>query len=350
MRKKFDWLLFSLIISVGSISLLVLYSLNKSLALNQFIYWIIGLIAFFIASKVNIANWQRFTFLMYAGTLLGLILLFFISDPVRGSVRWIDFGFFRLQPSEIAKISSIFSLAVFYKERSAKKIKNFLLSLLIIAPFMTLVIKQPDIGNTLSLGAIWLGITLTAGVRPKVLTTFFAMFLILGFIAYEFLAPYQRERIISFINPNIDPLGIGYNVIQAKVAVGSGQLFGRGLGQGTQSQLNFLPEAESDFIFAAISEQLGFLGAGLLLVLYTLMIKRTLKALTTENRFAKLLTVGIVSLIVFQFAINVGMNMGVFPITGITFPLISYGGSSLISTLILLGIIFRINSTKTQGS
>ena len=163
---------------------------------------------------------------------------------------------------------------------------------------------------------------------------------LLVIIGYEILSPYQKIRFESFLNPAGDPLGTGYNIIQSKIAVGSGGIFGKGLGQGSQSQLNFLPEAESDFIFASLTEQLGFFGAGILIALFVLLLRRIVNFASGQDRFIKLILAGTCSFLVFQFSVNVGMNMGLLPVTGITLPLVSYGGSSLISTLFLLGLAF----------
>ncbi len=188
--------------------------------------------------------------------------------------------------------------------------------------------------------AIWFGITQAAGFRLKHLMTIILITLIFVAFFFELLAPYQKARLFSFFNPNADPLGTGYNLIQSKIAVGSGNFFGRGLGRGPQSQLNFLPEAESDFIFASIAEQLGFIGAGLLLILYAWLATRLLQIAKNQSRFAQLIIIGTFSFLLLQFLISIAMNMGLLPVTGITLPLVSYGGSSLIMTLFLLGVTF----------
>jgi len=170
----------------------------------------------------------------------------------------------------------------------------------------------------------------------------FAIGAIILILSYELLAPYQKNRILTFIDPNIDPLGTGYNIIQSKIAIGSGQLLGRGFAQGTQSQLKFLPEAESDFIFASITEQLGFAGAAVLTTIYAWLIIRIISFTKDKDRLGQLILIGITTFLVTQFTVNVGMNLALLPVTGITFPLVSYGGSSLLTTLFLLGIVYSI--------
>lgn len=342
MIKRWDNIAFLSLLALGSISLLIISSISKNLANNQLIFWGIGLIVFFIFSRFDYSNWQKLSLPFYFIVLASLILLIFIGDPIRGSVRWVDLGPFRFQPSELSKIASIFLLASFLKEKSASKIKNALISFLIILPHFSLVFRQPDLGNALVILAIWLGMSLLAGLKFKYLFFLFLIASSVLFLELSILSDYQKSRLSTFINPTSDPLGEGYNIIQAKIALGSGGLFGKGLGHGSQSQLNFLPEAESDFIFASLVEQLGFFGGFLIIAIYTILILRIIKISWQSDHFARLIIAGTVSFLIFQFMVNTGMNMGLLPVTGITLPLISYGGSSLVSTLFLLGVVFSI--------
>lgn len=342
MNRKWDILALMSIFALGSISLLVISSVNISLINNQLIFWVIGIFAFLISVNFNYRSWPKISLPIYVFVILLLILLVFVGSPVRGSVRWFDFGPFRLQPSELAKLSSILLLANFFKEKSAANLKNALFSFILILPAAFLVFRQPDLGNALVLLAIWLGISFSAGFKIKYLAVLIAVGLVLSLFEFGFLSDYQKSRLNSFINPNADPLGQGYNIIQAKIALGSGGFFGKGLGQGSQSQLNFLPEAESDFIFASLVEQLGFIGGSLIILLFTLLLTRIIKMSNSSDRYATLIIAGVISFLTFQFLVNAGMNMGLLPVTGITLPLVSYGGSSLITTLFLLGIVFSI--------
>lgn len=348
MKEKFDRVTLFLILAIGSLSLLTTFAINRSLFTSQLIFWVLGLIVFYIASHFDHVTIKKIALPMYAICVILLSSLFLIGDPVRGSIRWIDLGFFRFQPSELTKVALIFLLADFFGKNSAGKLKNVILSLVIVGIPAALVFKEPDLGNSLSLLAIWGGMSLIAGLRVKHMVTIGFVVVLLVFLGVEFLSPYQKNRIETFLNPNNDPLGTGYNVIQSQIATGSGGIFGKGLGRGSQSQLNFLPEAESDFIFAAYVEQLGFLGAVLLLSLYTYLIYRILTSLSTPDTFSKLIISGTGSFLAFQFFVNVGMNMGILPVTGITLPLVSYGGSSLISTLFLIGVIFSIRRYRVQ--
>ena len=342
MRKNFDFLTFSIIIGIGSLSLLTLFSLNRQLYTSQLIFWIFGLFIFYFSSHIDLQFLKKIATPLYVLSIVLLIILFWVGEPIRGSIRWFDLGVFRLQPSEIVKIATIIVLASFFQNRTAGNIKNVLLSLLIIFPVVFLIFRQPDLGNALSIMAIWLGMTFVAGFSFKHILVLSVAAAILGIIGFEILSPYQKIRVVSFLNPTADPLGTGYNIIQSKIAIGSGGIFGRGLGSGSQSQLNFLPEAESDFIFASLAEQLGFFGAGVLIGLFVFLISRIANSAKGQDRFVKLILTGTCSFLIFQFTVNIGMNLGLLPVTGITLPLVSYGGSSLISTLFLLGIAFSV--------
>lgn len=342
MRVKWDILLLLLILALGSISVLIISSINPTLARNQLIYWIIGFTLLFFISHLNYQTFTRYSTGFYIACLITLAMLLFFGEAIRGSVRWFNFGFFRFQPSELTKLASILALSTFYTNNLATNFKNITKGLLIIAPATILVFIQPDIGNSLAFLAIWLGIVLASGIKLKHVAALVLITIVFIFFLLEFLAPYQQERLKSFINPTQDPLGTGYNIIQSKIAIGSGLLFGRGYSRGTQSQLQFLPEAESDFIFASIAEQLGLLGGSIVLIIFTFLIIRLISYINNAGRFGQLIIVGTISYLLVQFLVNVGMNLGLLPVTGITFPLVSYGGSSLITNMLLFGIIFSI--------
>lgn len=339
MTKNIDLILLALILGIGALSLSILYTMSRAIASAQLIFWVIGLALLYVSSTFTSYIWQKITPYFYLFSIISLILLFFLADPVRGSVRWIELGFFRIQPSELAKLSTILMLAQFFKERSAKDIRNVFFSLLIIIPPVLLVILQPDLGNTLAFFGIWLGITLATGIRPKQVFSVLFIGLISFIFLYEILAPYQKERLISFFAPTKDPLGTGYHLIQSKIAIGSGQFFGRGLGFGYQSQLKFLPEAETDFIFATVVEQLGFVGGTILLVLLGFVLLRLYWLISGMQRFGQLFTIGLIAYLQVQILVNIGMNMALAPVTGITLPLVSAGGSSLVITLLAFGIL-----------
>lgn len=340
MRPNFDTSLLAIVLALGALSLTTIFAANKGQALNQTIFWVLGLVIFSIVRQLDMRYLKNFAKPAYFFAIIALVTVFILGETIRGSVRWIDLGIFRFQPSEVAKIASILLLSRFFQNREAQNFKNVILSFLAILPLFVLILIEPDIGSAGAIIAIWASIVFVAGLKREHALALFLSFMLILVVTFEFLAPYQKERITTFLNPTKDPLGAGYNIIQSKIAVGSGQLFGLGLGKGSQSQLNFLPESESDFIFASIAEQFGFLGSGLVISLLFAMQLKILKMAKNVNRFGQLLTMGTLGLFLYQFTINVGMNMALIPVTGITLPFVSYGGSSLVSNLILLGMIF----------
>lgn len=342
MRKAWDWQFFLTILAIGSISLLVIFSLNRSLFVNQLFFWVLGIGVLWFFSYFDYKAWPKISTAFYIFTLFLLITLFIFGEATRGSIRWFDIGPFRLQPSEIAKAASVLMLASFFKDRDGSKIINVILGFLLITPALALILAQPDLGNALAFFAIWLGISISAGFRIKDVVAFLVIGLLASVMLYEVLAQYQKDRILTFINPARDPLGTGYHIIQSKIAVGSGQFLGKGLGNSTQSQLKFLPEAESDFIFASTAEQMGLLGSGLLISLFGFLLFKILNIASKFESYTRHILIGIFSFLSLQFLVNVGMNLGLLPVTGITLPLASYGGSSLITTLFLLSIVFSV--------
>lgn len=325
-----------LLISIG---ILVIYSSSKELAIQQAIFTVIGFIFFIVVSKLELQSIKSFINPLYIFILILLIAVLFLGFETRGTLRWIPLGIFNIQPSEFAKPVLILLLAKFWSENHPSWI-NVVKSLLWAAPFFLLVFKQPDLGSSLTLMAIWLGVLLATGVSVRKIMILFLIAVIVIPVSWSFLHGYQKERILSFLAPESDPLGKGYNLIQSMIAVGSGGFLGRGLGMGTQSRLQFLPEFRTDFIFASIAEELGFVGAVLILALYLLLLVYSLRGTQkSSNRFSFLVIMGVVSMILFQVFVNIGMNIGILPITGITLPLISYGGSSAVATLLSLGMV-----------
>jgi rod shape determining protein RodA len=337
-RSALDWQLIipSLILLVFGLAALGSISLN--LALTQFIFIIIGGLIFFFFSKFHYQNHRHLISLYTIGSLVFLILPFLFGAVTRGSIRWIQIGSLTLQPSEIIKP---FLIIIFASLLAQKTNLLTYFSYLLIPAF--LIFKQPDLGSTLVVMAIWLGMLFISD-----LPVIYPLGLLLaGFglspLIYKFLKPYQQQRIISFLNPYADPKASGYHVIQSTIAVGSGGLWGRGLGHGTQSQLQFLPERHTDFIFALIAEEMGLFGSIILLVTYFFLLKRLLNiAQQAPDKFSQLITIGVFSMIFFQAIVTIAMNLGLLPITGITLPLVSSGGSSLLATMIGLGIVHNI--------
>lgn len=343
-RTKFlpDFLITLPVILLLSLGILVIYSSDPRLAMQQSIFALVGLTIYWFLSLVDFESYNNYAKYLYIGVLALLLVVFVVGIETRGSLRWIQIGGINLQPSEFAKPILILFLAKFWSSSRVSWL-NILKSFLMIVPLLGLVFKQPDLGTALTLLMIWLVMLVGANISVVKLAVMGFVSLILMPIVWIFLQDYQRLRVLSFISPFNDPLGSGYNIIQSTIAVGSGQITGRGLGRGTQSRLQFLPEYRTDFIFASIAEELGFLVSVVVIGLYGLIIGRSLKIIQdTQSRFGSLLIFGSLGMLFFQIVVNIGMNIGVVPITGITLPLLSYGGSSIVATLMSLGLVASV--------
>ena len=325
-----------------SVGILVIYSSSKELAFQQLIYTIVGLLFFIFISQLDIYSIRKFIYPLYFFTILLLVVVLIVGIETRGAVRWIPVGFFNIQPSEFAKPVLILFLSLFWTNNRPSWVSIFK-SLIWISPFLFLIFKQPDLGSTLTLMAIWVGILIASQISFKKMLILILIGILVLPISWLSLRDFQKQRIIGFLNPAADPLGRGYNLIQSTIAVGSGQLWGRGLGRGTQSRLQFLPEYRTDFIFASIAEELGFVGCLIILMIYLYLLISCLGIVSkAEDKFNYLLMLGVYSMLIFQIFVNIGMNIGILPITGITLPLISYGGSSVVVTLICLALVSRV--------
>lgn len=318
---------------------------SESLIKVQALAFVLGLAVFWFVNSIDFRVLSFLSLPFYLFTVVSLLLLFVFGENIRGSIRWFNLGNFLFQPSELAKPFLIVSFCAFFdyfKERINQWRILILLAVLAVLP-LGLILKQPDFGTFIvaasSLGILFLASPLKwSRWLPVILIT-----VILLPLFYLSLAPYQKARVQTFFNPQSDPLGSGYNVIQSKIAVGSGELWGRGWGRGTQSSLRFLPERHTDFIFATYAEETGFIGCLFLLLLYIVIFIRSLVVLTrSDNLLGSLLVLGSMGAIFSQVAINIGMNIGLLPVTGIPLPLVSYGGSQMVTTFFLLGIIASV--------
>ena len=341
--RSFNWWILGPALVLVGLSLVTLFSIAPDFLFQQILFLVAGIVFFFSLYQTDYRIFKIFggLFHLMAIALLGALFLF--APRVRETVRWFDIGGFQIQPSEFAKpFLTLFFASVLSSLREFS-LKNLLfLSFLISLP-VSLVAKQPDLGTAFILLSFWLVMILVAGFPLKILLLFLLVFSILLPQFWGFLKDYQKMRILTFLNPNLDPLGAGYNVIQAQIAVGSGRIFGKGLGFGTQSHLKFLPEQHTDFIFATLAEEAGFLGSVIVVGAFFVLIFQILAtAQKALDAFGCLLCVGVASQLLVQVFVNIGMNIGLVPITGITLPLVSYGGSSLISTFISLGIVASV--------
>ena len=350
--KGIDWILFFSTIFLASLGILMIYStsieaegVDYSFVIRQSFYLVIGVVAFFVVAKIDYRMLAHFSPVLYIIVVALLLLTFIVGETTRGSVRWIDLNFITIQTSEIAKPVIILALATFFSKYSPKKLMNVVFSFVIVAVPSFLVFLQPDLGNTLIIISLWVVLVFAAGIR--FLHTFLITLVssLTAPIIWAFLKDYQKDRLTSFLSPQEDPLGSGYNLVQSIIAVGSGGLTGKGFGRGTQSQLNFLPEQKTDFIFATMAEELGFLGVSLVLGSLGLIIYRIYVIFSRcSDSLGSLVALGVGSVIVIHAFINIGMNIGLFPVTGVTLPLLSFGGSSLLSTMLGLGLVSSISS------
>lgn len=335
-------------LTLVSIGILVIYSSSHELAFQQFIYTLVGLIFFITLAQIDLGALRKFIKPLYFFTVFLLIAVLIVGFETRGVIRWIPLGFFNIQPSEFAKPILILLLANYWAKNFPTWI-NISKSLLLMTPLVILIFKQPDLGTSLTLGAIWMGMLFGSRVPIKNILILMLITILVIPSGWLFLKDYQKQRIIGFLTPEADPLGRGYNLIQSTIAVGSGQLLGRGLGRGTQSRLQFLPEYRTDFIFASIAEEMGFLGSLTILSIYLFLLSYFLRvASKTQDNFNFLLIIGVFSMLIFQIFVNIGMDLGLVPITGITLPLISYGGSSLVATMICLGFVASVAKDKRR--
>lgn len=286
--------------------------------------------------------------IFYTLTIVLLVTTLIIGFETRGSSRWISIGALNFQPSEFAKPVLILTLAWFWSRNKANWISIFK-SFLYTLPIFVLIFVQPDLGTSLTIISIWGGLLIASNISMKKLIMFILAGLLILPASWFFMQDYQRERLISFASPEQDPQGIGFHSIQSTIAVGSGGVFGRGLGRGTQSRLQFLPEFRTDFIFAFIAEEFGFVGSSIVLVLYLIILLLIFQTLNrSRDRFGELICIGVLFMISVQVFVNIGMNVGLLPITGITLPLLSYGGSSLISVLICLGLVASVGKFSSK--
>ena len=293
---------------------------------------------------------QRYGNHFYVFNLILLILVMLIGQTALGAQRWIALGPISIQPSEFSKLIMIIALAAMMEKRGRVRSLSDLapVASYVLVPFL-LVLKQPDLGTSLVFLAIFLGMVFAAGIRLRILFGIFGLGLAAMPVLWHFLKDYQKMRIMVFMDPNVDPLGAGYHIIQSKIAIGSGLLFGKGLFGGTQSQLNFLPENHTDFIFSVVGEELGFVGCAVLLLLYLIVLWRGIKiAQNASDTFGRLLAVGITSMIAFHVLVNVGMTMGIMPVTGIPLPLMSYGVSSLTTNIMAIAILLNIQLRRQK--
>lgn len=349
--KNFDWVILVATVLLLCFSVAIIFSTTFSIsgggkeALQQAFYAGIGLFLLMVISRVDYRSFKDFSAILYIITIVMLIAVRFFGTTTLGATRWINLGFFPFQPSELAKVFMIIVMAKFFSERpeDMRQLRTLLLSLGYMIIPAILVMLQPDLGTALTFMVIWLSMVIVSNAKKVYLLGLFLMGVVASPIVYGFLHDYQKKRILTFLNPTADPMGSGWNVNQAMIAIGSGRWTGRGLGHGPQSQLNFLPFKHTDFVFAALAEEMGFVGAAAVLVLFMVILYRGIRtAMLARDYFGMYLATGICAMIFFHVVINIGMNIGLMPVTGIPLPLVSSGGTSIIITLASIGILESI--------
>ena len=344
-----EWDIFVIITLLCLIGLISLHSasytikglLNKDFAKSQFMWVLFSLLVVFFVLKYGYLKLLDKAYILFAVNIILLLLIFAVGKTRLGARRWLNMGFFFLQPSELFKITFILALSRYIADRE-DKINNifvFIIPLIAMLVPMILIIKQPDLGTALTLLPIFFTVLFASGIKKRFLFTPFIGAIFASPFLWGMLRPYQKNRVFVFLNPNTDPLGAGYTVIQSKIAIGSGGLFGKGWMAGTQNKLNFLPERHTDFIFSVIGEEWGFLGAAVVVVLFLILFSRLLRiAETTSDTAGRLLVTGVVSLLCFHVIVNIAMVMGLMPAVGIPLPFLSYGGSNLVTVMFLISM------------
>ena len=358
---KTDLILMSAVALLLGISLVVLYSISTasgergitSVFVRQCIYTFLGIVTMLFFTFTDHQMFKSRSTMIYLLTLIVLAGVLIFGTTVRGTSGWIGFGLFRIQPVEAAKIALIIFMASFISQKRMEfgEVGRIIVSSVLIGFMILLVAKQPDFGSAMVLTGVWIGMLLVSGMSRKLVATLAILGIAVSVFGWFQLADYQKARIYAFIDPMADAKGGGYNVIQSMVAVGSGGIFGKGIGHGSQSQLNFLPEKHTDFIFASISEELGLVGSAAVIgLLFVIFYRIRCIAKKAPDNFGYLVAIGILLMLFLQTLENAGMNMGIMPVTGIPLPFLSYGGSSLIAVLAAIGIVNNIHLRAENGA
>ncbi len=352
-----DWLLLLLILLLLGVGMMAVYSATyqsghrlSPWATRQISWAVLGLIGMFAAFAIDYRRLENWAYIPYGLSLVLLVLVPVLGSFGGGARRWIALGFFSVQPSELAKVTLLLVLARDFHRHAPPQgygLRDLLYPAILAATPAGLVLAEPNLGTALVLELLFLSLVFAAGIRLRS----FALAGIAGSsvlpVLWQHMKSYQKQRVLSFLNPDSDPLGTGYHMIQSKITVGSGMLWGKGFLQGTQNRLDFLPEKHTDFVFAVVAEEWGFIGTAVLLALYCALLLRLLViAGRARDRFGALVVAGTASIVFWQMLINIGMNLGMLPVVGVPLPLLSYGGSSLLTMMIALGLALNVSTRR----
>lgn len=357
--QNFDWGLLGLVFLLCFIGLVTIYSTvtasslspGKTLYFRQLTWFCAGLPLMIAVLFVNYRSLDQWAFIIYGICIALLVWVFLYGKYAGGSRRWLQLGSITLQPSELVKIGLIISLARYYSKLGSARgvtLKELIIPLLLTTIPFLLIVKQPDLGTAMILVLIAGSMTVFVKIERRTLIYIVISCIVTVPLVWFFLKEYQKQRILTFINPDRDPLGAGYHIIQSKIAIGSGMITGKGFLKGTQNALSFLPEQHTDFIFSVLAEEWGFLGSAVLIICFLVLIAWGLNiAYGCRETFGTILSVGITSMIFWQAFINMGMVMGLMPVVGVPLPLISYGGSSIMTMMIGVGILLNISMRRS---
>lgn len=354
----FDWVLFGLALLLGCMGLMTLYSvvtadaltLQKSLYYKQMMWLCVGMVLMVIAFVFNYRLLDRYGMAFYLFCVLLLVAVIFFGKYVGGSKRWLSLGPVSVQPSEFVKIGVIVALARYFSENAYTRgftLRQLITPLILVMIPFVLIVKQPDLGTAMLLLLIAGSMTLFVKIERRSLLYLFVSGTVAVPLVWFALKEYQKQRILTFLNPDRDPLGAGYHIIQSKIAIGSGMVAGKGYLKGTQNALSFLPEQHTDFIFSVFAEEWGFMGSAVLILAFLMLLLWSLNvAYSCRDSFGSILAVGLTAMIFWQVFINIGMVMGLMPVVGVPLPFISYGGSSIVTVMISIGLLINVSMRR----
>ena len=354
----FDWGLLALTLAIGAAGLVALYSAvsagvvkpDTALFKKQLVWYGVGMIVMVFCFLFDYKQYERFANVIYLASVGSLVAVLFFGKYVGGSKRWLALGPFSLQPSEMAKVAVIIVLSRYFAKlinTDGMTLRDLVFPALLTAVPFALIVRQPDLGTAMVIALIAGTMTLFSKIERRTLSWLMATFTMLVPLVWLFLRGYQKQRILTFLNPDRDPLGAGYHIIQSKIAIGSGMLTGKGFLKGTQNALSFLPEQHTDFIFSVLAEEWGLMGALTVIVLFLIIIAWGLSiAGRCRDPFGTILSVGVTAMIAWQVLINIGMVMGLMPVVGVTLPFVSYGGSSIITMMMGIGLLMNVSMRR----